>query len=355
MVSSHGPSWAQEIHRQPIWRCNDHVETNDIAAYYSFSSYSEFRAHILVLHPENTQLLDNEMRNETQPPIPDEPRPLGLCPLCLHTVQSSRNSDEIAISQDETKTLGTVDLNLIPALRGKEYRNKSKRRVTFANTLLSATDSGTTSSKLDDNEEESPSTSFELGLHVAAHLQFLTTLSLRLMVNLGYDDDDEPQNDSGKSAIISLGSEDVSQDSVSTFSSFDMHTARDSATSSKFAVNGIKLMDTEEFHIDAELKALCDEASEEDLQALAEMHEDPTNDDQIEFYIYLCFLRFQKSRFKESEHLEKAIQRAEGWVAVTPAHDPDYNRRYSILGMVTIWSHQNQFIKEEFENTLKEL
>lgn len=104
-------------------------------------------------------------------------------------------------------------------------------------------------------------------------------------------------------------------------------------------------MEPQEFHIDAELKSFCNEASEEELQALAELHEDPTNDSQIELYIYLCFLRSQKS--KDIQYLEQAKQRAEGWVAVTPAHHPDYNRRYSLLNTVTVWGYQWQSINED--------
>lgn len=106
-------------------------------------------------------------------------------------------------------------------------------------------------------------------------------------------------------------------------------------------------MDTEEVHIDSELKSFCNEASEEDLCALAELHEDPTNDVQIELYIYLCFICFQKSG--NVKYLEQAMQRAEGLAAVTPAHHLDYNRRYRLLNTVTIWYHQGQVIKEDIE------
>jgi hypothetical protein len=101
----------------------------------------------------------------------------------------------------------------------------------------------------------------------------------------------------------------------------------------------------EKFHIDAELKSFCDEASEADLQALAELHEDPTSDAQIELYIYLCFLLFRKS--KDIRHLEQAIQRTEEWVAVTPADHPDHNRRYSLLNTVTIRGYRLQTMKED--------
>ncbi|KAH8126913.1 hypothetical protein LI328DRAFT_163948 [Trichoderma asperelloides] len=108
-------------------------------------------------------------------------------------------------------------------------------------------------------------------------------------------------------------------------------------------------MDTKEFHIDAKLKSFCNEASEEDIQALvAELHEDPINDAEIELYIYLHFLHFQKS--KDTKHLEQAIQLAEKWAAVTPSSHPDYNRRYRLLNTVTIRGHLCQVIKGDIED-----
>jgi hypothetical protein len=100
------------------------------------------------------------------------------------------------------------------------------------------------------------------------------------------------------------------------------------------------MTDAEVFNLDPELRSLCDEASEEELLVLKKLHEDPTNDAQIEIYIYLCFLCFQK--LKRLKYLEPAIQLAEGWLAVTPAHHPDYNRRHSLLNTLTIWGHRFQ-------------
>ncbi|OPB40489.1 hypothetical protein A0O28_0005680 [Trichoderma guizhouense] len=100
----------------------------------------------------------------------------------------------------------------------------------------------------------------------------------------------------------------------------------------------------EEFHIDAELLSSLHEASEEDLQALAELHEDPANDDQIELYIYLCYLIFRKCSNKQS--LEQAIQRAEGWAAATAASHPDHDRRHSIMDTLNAWGHQYRTYEE---------
>ncbi|UKZ70866.1 uncharacterized protein TrAtP1_011835 [Trichoderma atroviride] len=106
-------------------------------------------------------------------------------------------------------------------------------------------------------------------------------------------------------------------------------------------------MDTEIFHIDAKVKSFCNGLSEEDIQAFAELREDPINDAQIEFYIYLCFLHFQKS--KDMKSLKQAKQRAKKWAAATPAHHPDYNRRRSLLNTVTIWGRQSQAREKDIE------
>ncbi|KAL7800908.1 CHAT domain-containing protein [Trichoderma afarasin] len=109
----------------------------------------------------------------------------------------------------------------------------------------------------------------------------------------------------------------------------------------------------EDFHIDAELLSSLHEASEEDLQALAELHEDPANDDQIELYIYLCFLIFRASC--NTQRLDQAIQRAEGWVAATAASHPDHNRRHSIMDTLVLWGNQYQAIKEDVRAELAPL
>lgn len=109
----------------------------------------------------------------------------------------------------------------------------------------------------------------------------------------------------------------------------------------------------EEFYIDAELLSSLHEASEEDLQALAELHEDPANDDQIELYIYICYLIFQKWSNKQS--LERSIQRAEGWAAATAASHPDHNRRHSIMDTLNAWGHQYRTVREDVRTELAPL
>lgn len=94
----------------------------------------------------------------------------------------------------------------------------------------------------------------------------------------------------------------------------------------------------EEFRIDAKLLSSLHGASEEDLQALAEAHAALSADDQIELYIYLCFLIFRKSHNTQS--LKQAIQRAERWVSATATSHPDYNRRCSILKKVAVCAEE---------------
>lgn len=69
------------------------------------------------------------------------------------------------------------------------------------------------------------------------------------------------------------------------------------------------------------------------FKSFADVYKDPTNNEQIGLYIYPCFLSLQKSH--KTEHLEQAIQRAEGWATVTATNHPDHSRRYKILDMAT--------------------
>ncbi|EJT69155.1 hypothetical protein GGTG_13264 [Gaeumannomyces tritici R3-111a-1] len=89
----------------------------------------------------------------------------------------------------------------------------------------------------------------------------------------------------------------------------------------------------EPFNIEAEIASSLDDMSEGDLRSFAELHEDPENDDQIELHIYTCFLIFTRTR--STEHLEQAIQRTEGWIAVTATDHPDRTRRFQILDMMS--------------------
>lgn len=101
----------------------------------------------------------------------------------------------------------------------------------------------------------------------------------------------------------------------------------------------------EESHIDAELLSLLQEASEEDLQALAELHEDLTNDDEVELYIYLRFLSFRRSH--NVQCLRQAIQRAFARAMATATSHPDCDWRHHIVNALLLWDPQDQALEEE--------
>jgi len=85
----------------------------------------------------------------------------------------------------------------------------------------------------------------------------------------------------------------------------------------------------EMFHVEPELATSLHDMSDEDIRAFAELQEDPASDAQIESSIYTNFLIF--TRTASMEHLERAIQRGEGWVAATPDGHPQRVRRSEIL------------------------
>lgn len=95
---------------------------------------------------------------------------------------------------------------------------------------------------------------------------------------------------------------------------------------------------TEPFRIEAELISLLHDMSSEDLSSFAESQEDSTSDEQIELYIYICFFIFKRA--VSIKYLQQAVQRAEGWVAITATRHPDHARRLQILDMLSAWMSQ---------------
>ncbi|KAK4172601.1 hypothetical protein QBC36DRAFT_196602 [Triangularia setosa] len=89
----------------------------------------------------------------------------------------------------------------------------------------------------------------------------------------------------------------------------------------------------EPFKIEPEMASLLNDMSKEELCSFAELQDDLVGDDQIELYIYTCFLIFKESG--SAEHLERAVQQTEGWVAVTPTNHSDRTRRSNILDMMS--------------------
>ncbi|KAL8369387.1 hypothetical protein RB599_010631 [Gaeumannomyces hyphopodioides] len=106
----------------------------------------------------------------------------------------------------------------------------------------------------------------------------------------------------------------------------------------------------EPFNIEAEMASSLDDMSEDDLRSFAGLHGDPANDLQIELYIYTHFLIFTRTR--STEHLEQAIQRTEGWIAVTAADHPDRARRLRILDMMSAEMSQRRLVFQDLMSML---
>ena len=90
---------------------------------------------------------------------------------------------------------------------------------------------------------------------------------------------------------------------------------------------------TELFRVEPEMATLLHDMSNEDLCSFAELYEDSVNDVQIELYVFIYFLLF--TRTLSTEYLEQAIQRTEGWVAVTGLDHPDRAWRIRIFDMMS--------------------
>lgn len=101
------------------------------------------------------------------------------------------------------------------------------------------------------------------------------------------------------------------------------------------------------FHIEPETADLLCDMTDEDICSFAELQKDPTSDAENELFIYTCFLIF--TRKGSLEYLERAIQGAEGWVAVTSDDHPDRARRVEIHLTVsaTMCEHSNM---EDFQS-----
>ncbi|EGX53165.1 hypothetical protein AOL_s00006g543 [Orbilia oligospora ATCC 24927] len=104
----------------------------------------------------------------------------------------------------------------------------------------------------------------------------------------------------------------------------------------------------EPFNISAEMASLLDNLGEE-LPAFIGLQQEtlkngPANDEQIELYIYACFLAFKS--MNSMEHLEQAIRQAERWTAELRTDYSDSSRKFEILDFLSAWMIQLEFISE---------
>ncbi|KAJ4065440.1 hypothetical protein NW756_004716 [Fusarium oxysporum] len=182
MRSKHSMTWPQTLYGEMMWVCHDHVEDGESIP-YAFSSKNELDQHMLVIHHSKKRLSDNELTKylEHQSSLIDTMSP-SSCPLCFFEVENSLGAKQPSSS----KSGGTPPE---PSKRVQSNKKDQKRvdsRVRFAEDVKAASDVDT-----GDNLDHDSSTLFALELHIAAHLQFLLVMSLRLMETLDHDTEEE--------------------------------------------------------------------------------------------------------------------------------------------------------------------
>jgi hypothetical protein len=99
----------------------------------------------------------------------------------------------------------------------------------------------------------------------------------------------------------------------------------------------------EMFHIEPDVATSLHDLGD----AFVELREDPASDPRIELYIYICFLIF--TRMGSMDYLERAIQRAEGWVAVIGDDYLDRTRRSEILDMMLAKTYERSYMLQDAE------
>ncbi|KAL9570949.1 hypothetical protein ACKAV7_005286 [Fusarium commune] len=182
MRSKHSMAWPQSLYGEMMWVCHDHVEDGESIP-YAFSSKNDLDQHMLLIHRSEKRLSDNEFKkySKHQPSLIDTLSP-SSCPLCFFVVENSLEAKQTSSSKS-----GGVPPE--PSKRVQSNQKDQKRvvsRVRFADDVKAASDVAT-----GDNLDHDSSTLFALEIHIAAHLQYLLVMSLRLMETVGYDPDEE--------------------------------------------------------------------------------------------------------------------------------------------------------------------
>ncbi|EPS39672.1 hypothetical protein H072_6502 [Dactylellina haptotyla CBS 200.50] len=92
------------------------------------------------------------------------------------------------------------------------------------------------------------------------------------------------------------------------------------------------------FRIDQDMMDLIDSVEDEDFENFLDLHSSPSNDAEIELFLYICFK--VSHRFNDFEYLDRARDHSEGWLAVTPDGHPDQGRRAQIHHFLSFMSTQ---------------
>ncbi|KAF9781449.1 hypothetical protein IL306_013445 [Fusarium sp. DS 682] len=100
----------------------------------------------------------------------------------------------------------------------------------------------------------------------------------------------------------------------------------------------------EVFNVEADVRDSLETMEDEELVSFSKLVEDPISDEQIELYIYTCFLLFTR---KSTDHLERALNRTKEWIKDLPTGHPDHARRLCILDMLFAWKSQLELNSEQ--------
>ncbi|CVL08157.1 uncharacterized protein FMAN_14184 [Fusarium mangiferae] len=203
MRSNHSMAWPQSLHGAMIWVCGDHVEDGRNIP-YAFSSKNDLDQHMRLIHHSDKPLSDDESTEylKHQSSLIDTMSP-SYCPLCFLVVENS-------LEAKPTSSLKSGGIPPEPSERVQRNKKDQKRvdsGAWFADDVKAASDIDT-----GDNQDHDSSTLFPLEIHIAAHLQNLLVLSLRLMGTLEHDRDEEYLTGPHGSDSLTRGSVSSTQD-----------------------------------------------------------------------------------------------------------------------------------------------
>ncbi|SCO54170.1 uncharacterized protein FFNC_15379 [Fusarium fujikuroi] len=196
-------AWPQSLYGAMMWVCGDHVDDGRNIP-YAFSSKNDLDQHMRLIHHLDKRLFDNESTEylKHQSTRIDTMSP-SSCPLCFFVVENSLEAKQTSSS----KSGGIPPEPFERVQRNKKDEKRVDSGVRFADDVKAASDIDT-----GDNLDHDSSTLFPLEIHIAAHLQNLLVLSLRLMGTLEHDRDEEYLTGPHGSNSLTTGSVSSTQD-----------------------------------------------------------------------------------------------------------------------------------------------
>ncbi|KAL2014889.1 hypothetical protein VTN00DRAFT_2414 [Thermoascus crustaceus] len=91
-------------------------------------------------------------------------------------------------------------------------------------------------------------------------------------------------------------------------------------------------MESEVFQINEEIASSLREIDDDELRVFSELHEDPTNDEEIELFIFTNFNLYKRTG--DPEWAQRAMVQTDLWLLSTPLEDEQSARRYRIANLI---------------------